>query len=83
MDKVLINLFVPSMDAHYDIMIPKFLPIKTVCELLSKSLEEVSVHNFVPNGDEIICSVDRNIVLDANLTFNDYNILNGEHLIIC
>lgn len=83
MDKILINLFVPTIGKHFDVFIPEFLPIKTVCELLGKVVMELSDEEYISSKQELLCSLDKQLILDFEQTLSDYNVKNGETLILC
>ncbi len=83
MDKVLINLHVPSIGMTFDVLIPVFLSIKEVCHLLGGILEDLSAGRYVSSGDELLSSFERNCVLEENSTMEEYEVFNGEHLLFC
>lgn len=81
MDKVLINLYVPSVNMRFDIQIPLFLPVKLITQLLAKMMGEVTSHRYVSSGQEFLCSIDQNMLFRQEFTLKDYNVQNGEHLL--
>lgn len=83
MEKVLIDLFVPAIEVHFDVFIPTFLHINTIIELLGKAIENMSNGEYVSSGQELLCSVDRQQVLNFELTLRDYDVKNGESLMLC
>ena len=83
MDKVLIDLFVPAIGMHFDVFIPEFMQIKTICELLGKAVVELSEEQYVSSEQEVLCSVEMQLVLDCEKTLEDYNVQNGDTLMLC
>lgn len=83
MEKVLIDLFVPAIESHFDVFIPNFLHINMVIELLGKAIENMSNGEYISSGQEILCSVDRKQVLNMEHTLRDYDVKNGEFLMLC
>lgn len=81
MDKVLVNLYVPSVDMRFDVRIPLFLPIKLVTQLLAKMMGEITARHYVSSGQELLCSIDQNLLFRQEYTLRDYNVQNGEHLL--
>lgn len=81
MDKVLVNLYIPSIGKQFDVHIPLFLPIKAVTPLLAKMAEEITAHHYVSSGQELLCSIDRNLLFHQDHTLRDYDVQNGEHLL--
>ena len=83
MEKVLVNLFVPSLGERYDVYIPTFLRVEEITSLLAKTMVDLSAHQYVSSGEEFLCSLDQNQLLRQERTLADYDIVNGEHLMLC
>ena len=83
MEKVLVNLFVPSLDENFDIYIPKFLTVGEITPLIAQMMEELTQHRYMSSGQEIICSIEQNTVLHREYTLSDYSIKHGEHILLC
>lgn len=81
MGKVLINLEVPAISESYDVYIPTFLNITKVAELLAKAVAELSDQRYVSSGHELLCHKENGYVMRVDKTFEEYGILNGDHLI--
>ena len=82
MDKVLISLSVPSIDEKYDINIPKFIVIKDLLVLLSQAIENLSNGRYISSNSEILCIMNRNILLYSDKRIEDYHIQNGDMLMM-
>lgn len=80
--KLLLTLEVASISQNYEILAPGFLKIKELVPLLVKIARERSGDLYQSSGTEFLCSVEENTLLDANSTLQDYNIKNGDHLIM-
>ena len=80
--KILVNVYVPAIGEHYDVLIPNFLRIRTVISLIAATVESLSDNLYVPSGEECLCSAEKNILLRANATLEKYGIRNGDHLIM-
>ena len=83
MEKVLINLFVPSVGEKYDVYIPVFLTVAEISNLLAQMLGEIQNQRYVSSGREVLCSLDQKVILEREKTLRDYHVQNGEHLLIC
>lgn len=81
MDKILINLYVPAIHEYYDIFVPHILPVKDICKLLGKAIEELSNRQYITSGEEILCSAERQNILNPDWKLIEYGIQNGEHLL--
>ena len=82
MDKVLINLEVPSISEKYEILIPVFLKIGDVIELLIQTVNELSGGLYSSSGNEILCSRTGDFTLGNEARICDYDITDGDHLMI-
>lgn len=80
--KLLINLSVPAVSGHYDLLIPNSLRIQEIIWLISEVVEELSDYLYAPTGDEVLCLKERNLILKRDRTFEDYGVKNGEHIIL-
>lgn len=80
--KILVNVSVPAIGEKYDVLVPKFLRIKSVIILIAETVENLSNHMYVSSGAECLCSVDKNILLRPNATLEQYGIKNGDHLVM-
>ena len=80
--KILVNVSIPAIGEKYDILIPDFLRIKSVTNLIAETVESLSDHMYVSSGEEYLCSADKNILLRPNATLEKYGIQNGDHLIM-
>ena len=80
--KVLVSLYVPCVGQKYDIYVPVFLEIREVAVLLSEAVEKLTNGKYHATGDELLCEKENNIVLDMKCQIQDYNIKNGDELIL-
>ena len=83
MEKVLVNLFVPSLGERYDVYLPTFLRVDVITSLLAEIIVDLSAHQYVSSGEEFLCSIDQNQLLRQERTLTDYDIVNGEHMMLC
>ena len=80
--KILVNVYIPAISEHHDVLIPNSLKIKTVIDLVANTVEKLSNHLYIVSGEERLCSVEKNVVLRPNSTLEQYGIKNGEHLVM-
>lgn len=83
MDKILVKLFVPALGKSFDVFIPNFLKIKTVCELLGSAVMDLSNLEYVSSGYEVLCSFEKNQILGSDQILANYEVNNGDTLIFC
>ncbi|MGN1181410.1 MAG: hypothetical protein ACI4SR_00265 [Faecalibacillus sp.] len=82
MDKILISLYVPSINERYDMNIPRFMKIKDLIDLLSQAIENLSNGRYISSHGEILCLMNQQILLFNDKRIEDYNIQNGDVLMM-
>ena len=80
--KILLNVYVPAVGMEYDILVPRFLRVKSITSLIAGAVENLSNHMYVASGAECLCSADKNILLRPNATLEQYGIQNGSRLVM-
>lgn len=80
--KILINLVVPAISGHYDVLIPDFLKIEDVISLVSEAIEELSDHLYTATGYEVLCLKEKSLILKQEGTLESYGVKNGEQIIM-
>ena len=82
MNKILVRLYVPTIEQQYDIWIPLNRRIYNVIYLISKAVFELSDEYYNPK--EMPRLYDRFTArqYDVNLTVKDANIMNGSELVL-
>ena len=81
MEKAIVNVWVPILNASYDIFIPLETPMYEVLELIKKAISELSDGRFVANSDTTICQHEDGSILNINLSVYELGIKNGSKLI--
>ena len=82
MRKILIFLRIPSVGSEYEVYVPDHVCVRKLIPLLSDAVFELTRHLYVPSGSETLCCAEQNILLDENKTLSDYEIGNGDHLVM-
>lgn len=80
--KLLLTLEVASISQNFEVLVPDFLKVKELVPLFVKIAEELSGNLYKSSGMEFICSSVEDTILDSNSTLGEYNIKNGDHLIM-
>lgn len=81
-EKLLLTLEVAAISQNFEILVPGFLKIKDLIPLFVKIAEELSGNLYKTSGTEFICSFMEDTILDSNNTLDEYNIKNGDHLLM-
>ena len=82
MDKVLVKIYVPSIEEQYDILIPLNRRIYNVIKLLVKAINELSNGYYEPDNKPVLYNKITAIPYDENLSIRESNIRNGTELIL-
>lgn len=81
-NKVLVTVYVPSIDEEYEIYIPANETVKKVLELLIKSIYELSDSNLSQEEKHYILDPDTSITYTNDQIIRDTNIKNSKKIIL-
>lgn len=81
-EKVLVKLFVPSIDEVYSVYIPINSRISNNILLLNKSVFELSNGEYVPLDSARLYDRDTGEMYSTNLLVRETNIRNGSGLVL-
>lgn len=82
MERIIIDLEVPAISTRYDVMVNPEMEVGILTQLLCKVVEEASNHDYVPSGDEILCSVDPQRVLKREEKLCRYGVGKGDRILM-
>ncbi len=82
MDKLLIILEVPSISSQFELELPDFVAIKTLIPRLVRAVRELSGGLYSSSETEFLCARNQNLLMDEDACLKDYDIGNGDHLIL-
>ena len=82
MSKILIKLYVPIIEAQYDILIPSNKRIYNVITLLTKAVNELSGGYYKPNKVPVLYDKATGAPYDNGLSIKESTIRNGTELIL-
>ena len=81
-NKILVKVYVPSIDEEYEVYIPVNETINKVLELILKSVSELSDDNLDLNQKHYILDPDTSITYDKSNIVRDTNIKNSKKIIL-
>lgn len=81
-NKVLVTLYVPHLDAKYDIYIPVNKRIHVVIDLIKKSLTDLSEGNFNTSINYELYNYDNGELYNMNTLVRDTDIRNNSRIVI-
>ncbi|MBQ7871590.1 MAG: hypothetical protein IJ357_05565 [Oscillospiraceae bacterium] len=82
MEKLLISLYVTSLQQQFDLFVPGALPLRSLIPLITEGLVELSGGRYQPSGRELLCVRRPDVLLDGSMSLEDYRLHNGEELIL-
>ncbi len=82
MEKILVEVYVPSLMKSFDIFIPSVSQLGTVLELIKKAVNEITDGLFVPMDNTVICNFETGKILDINKSVSELEICNGSRLML-
>ena len=80
MNKVLVELHIPTIGEHFDILAPVDVPLDGLITVLVSGVVEVSNGKYVASGSEQLCTKSPEGRMDPLLTLQDYGIQDGTQL---
>ena len=82
MSKVLVKLYVPALEAKYDMWIPLDINIDRVTKLLIDSINEINDGIYRPVEFPMLYNKSSGKIFNINLSVEENNIVNGSELIL-
>lgn len=82
MAKVLVMLEVPAISETFEVKVPDNLPVGELTYLLAKSVEDITEGRYRQSNTELLCSRERDALLNEAKTAGAYKLQHGEHLIL-
>ena len=83
MNKILVRFLIPATGDCFDVFIPDFMPVKTICSLLGKAIDGMTEAEYKSSGQEVLCSVETQQILNPEQSLAEYGVCNGDTLIFC
>lgn len=81
-NKVLVKVYVPSIDEEYEIYIPTNESVKKILELVVKSIYELSDSNINQEEKHYLLDPDTSTVYTEDQIIRDTNIKNSKKIIL-
>lgn len=82
MNKVLVELYVPSLGKSYDVYIPLTSRVAEVKVLLAKAIGDLSEGGYPPMNEVLLCDYITGKEYDVNLKVYELEIDNGSKLML-
>ena len=80
--KVLVEVYVPSLDVKYNVFVPASKIIGNLIIDLVKGIHDLSDGAYPINASHILMNSDTCMIYKMNMNIKDANILNGTKLVL-
>ena len=82
MDKVLVEVYVPTLRTAYDMFLPVNAMMYDVVKLIMKAVSDLSGGKFVADENTIICYRGNGAIININMSVHELDIHNGTKLML-
>lgn len=82
MNKILTEVFVPSVGETFEMYLPRDSRMSEVLGLIQQAVRELTGGAFLPDKEVIICERTTGMVYNINLTVEQLGLKNGSRLMI-
>lgn len=82
MDKVLVEVYVPTLGTAYDMFLPVNAIMYDVLKLIKKAVSDLSGGKFVADENTVICYRGNGAIININLSVFELDIHNGTKLML-
>ena len=80
--KTLVTISIPAIQKEMDMLIPDFLSVGEATELVVRAVREEFGEVYQSSGEEVLCSREKEVTLEANFTLKENRVLDGDTLIL-
>lgn len=82
MEKILVSVYVVSLQTRYDLFIPMMLTMQELAQLIANGLVELTNGRYEPSGKEMLCLKEPPTLLHQQRTPEDFALRNGDELVL-
>lgn len=82
MEKILVEIYIPSANRSLDMKIPKYIELYKIISNLSVAVEQITDGAYQAREDSILCDYSTENILNINLSAKELKIRNGWKLIL-
>ena len=81
-NKRLVKLYVPALEARYDLWVPSNKNIHEVIELFINFINEINEGIYKPSNFPMLYNKSTGKMFNVNLSVEENNIINGSELVL-
>ena len=82
MNKILVEIYVPSLMKTFEVYIPRHSKVFEVMQLLESAVVELSDKTFKPGPNVLLCDRNSGMIYNINLTVEQIGLKNGSQLLL-
>jgi len=82
MKNLLVEVYLPSVNQSYDVMLPKKIYVYEAIKVISDMLSKLTDGNFIANDDAILCDKVTGKIISRNVLIDDVPLQNGSKLML-
>lgn len=82
MEKILVSVYVVSLQARFDLFIPMMLTMQELAQLIANGLVELTSGRYEASGKEMLCLKEPPMLLHQQRTPADFGLRNGDELVL-
>ncbi len=80
MEKLLVSLFVPAVDGHYDVFLPRDLKVKILTNILADGVADLCNGRYSRSNKEFLVMLEPSSLLNPESCLDDYGVKDGARL---
>lgn len=82
MNKVMVEVYMPSVGRSYDVRIPGTVRLGDIIPLMERLFADIAYGYYIPDSETVLCDRLTGVALDVNLTPMEMGIINGTRLML-
>lgn len=81
-NKILVEIFVPTIEEKYDVFIPINKTVETVLILVNKAINEITNGMYTLKNTSMFCNKENGQIYELNALIKDTGLKNGSKLLL-
>ncbi len=82
MEKILVNVKVPTVSESYDLFVPVDVPIASLTEIIVHGVMDMCGGKYSRSGKEMLMMTEPDVLFDPHRMLMDYGVHSGDKLIL-
>lgn len=82
MNRVLVEVYFPSLAASFDIYIPDNVRFYQIADMIEHAVSRITAGKYIPSGTALLCDRTTGVSFDINRSAKEMCLHNGSKLMI-